>query len=156
MQMKALTSILIAFLAPTVLAQTTPETPPNAAKQAIENRKAVFRLIGANFRPIGEILKGNAKYESVDVGKSATRVAFLASFLSESFSEVSKTGDTQARPEIWSNRADFDKRETDFVAHTIALSQLVARGGGDTDAFKAAARAVVQDCKGCHDNYREK
>jgi len=144
------------FLSSTVLAQSTAGAPPNAAKQAIENRKAVFRLIGANFRPIGEILKGNATYESVDVAKSATRVAFLASFLGESFSDGSKTGDTQAKPEIWSNRADFDLRQKSFVDHSTALSQLVARGGGNNDAFKTAALAVLQDCKGCHDNYREK
>jgi len=149
-------SILATTFASAVLAQTAPAPSPNLPKQAIENRKAVFTLIGNNFKPIGEILRGNSTYESVEVGKYATRVTFLTGLLVEAFPEVSKTGDTQAKPEIWSNRADFDKRLKDFGDHASALSQVVAQGGGNSDAFKAAARAVAQDCKGCHDNYRSK
>jgi cytochrome c556 len=139
-----------------VIAQTAPEPPPNLAKQAIENRKAVFTLIGNNFRPIAEILRGKSTYESVDVSKYSTRVAFLTSLLPEAFPDVSKSGDTQAKPEVWSSRADFDKRVKDFSDHATALSQVVAQGKGNSDAFKTAARAVAQDCKGCHDNYRSK
>jgi cytochrome c556 len=140
----------------TAVAQTAPTAPPNLAKQAIDTRKAAFTLIGANFKPIGEILRGNATYESVDVGRYAARVAFLTGFLGEAFPEVSKTGDTRAKPEIWSNRADFDKRVKDFGDHAAVLSELVTHGGAKADAFKAAALAVAQDCKGCHDNYRAK
>jgi len=148
--------IFSAALASIVFAQTAPEPPPNLARQAIENRKAVFTLIGNNFRPIAEILRGNATYESVDVGKYSTRVAFLTNLLPEAFPDVSKSGDTQAKPEVWSSRPDFDKRAKDFSDHALALSRVVAQGGGNSDAFKAAARAVAQDCKGCHDNYRSK
>ena len=137
-----------------VVAQTAPEPPPNLARQAIENRKAVFTLIGNSFRPIAEILRGNATYESVDVSKYSTRVTFLTSLLPEAFPDVSKSGDTQAKPEVWSSRADFDKRVKEFSDHTGVLSRVIAQGGGNSDAFKAAARAVAQDCKGCHDNYR--
>jgi cytochrome c556 len=148
--------ILAAPFSVAAVAQTPPAAAPNLAKQAIENRKAVFTLIGNNFKPIGEILRGNSTYESVDVGKYATRVSFLTGLLVEAFPDVSKSGDTQAKPEVWSNRADFDKRVKDFGDHAVALSQTVAQGGGNSDAFKAAARAVAQDCKGCHDSYRNK
>ena len=58
--------IFAAPFASLVVAQAAPEPPPNLARQAIENRKAVFTLIGNSFRPIAEILRGNATYESVD------------------------------------------------------------------------------------------
>jgi cytochrome c556 len=128
--------------------------PPNVAKQAIDNRKAVFTLIGSNFKPIGEILRGTP-YELVDVNKFASRVAFLAGLLPEAFPDISRTGDTRATPEVWSNRADFNKRLKDFGDHAVALSRLV-QGGGELDAFRNAARTVAQDCKGCHDTYRTK
>lgn len=147
--------LLAASITSGAVAQTVP-LPANAAQQAIQNRKSVFTLIGNNFRPIGEILRGNLKYESVDVSKYASRVSFLATFVDEAFPEVSKTGDTQARPEIWSDHDTFEKRVKEFQEHTHALSQLVTSGGTDSEAFKAAAHAVVQDCKGCHDNYRSK
>jgi cytochrome c556 len=128
--------------------------PPSPVKLAIENRKAVFTLVGNNFRPIGEILRGNTNYSTVDVAKLSTRVAFLANFVPEIFPDGSGTGDTRAKSEIWSDRTAFNKRVKDFQEHTQALSKLVTSGGGDNDAFKAAAKAVAQDCKGCHDTYR--
>ncbi len=145
--------ILAATVTSGAIAQSTPANP---AKQAIDNRKAVFTLIGNNFRPVGEILRGNRKYDSAEVAKYASRVSFLATLVGEAFPEVSKTGDTQAKSEIWSDRAAFDKRVKDFQDHALVLSQLVAQGGSDSEPFKNAARAVAQDCKGCHDNYRSR
>ena len=148
---------VLTFIAPHMTAAADTAAPsPNLARQAIENRKAVFTLIGNNFKPVGEILRGTATYESVDVDKYTARVSFLAGFLSDAFPDISKIGDTQAKPEVWSNRADFDKRLNDFTQHAAALSQLTKQHGGNAEAFKAAARNVVQDCKGCHDNYRNK
>src|SRR5262245_28820169 len=89
------------LLCTAVWSQTPSAPPPNLAKQAIETRKAVFTLIGNNFRPIGEILRG-APYEQVDVNKFAVRVAFLTGLLPEAFPEVSRSGDTRATPEVWS------------------------------------------------------
>src|ERR1700726_4274150 len=77
--------ILATTFASVAPAQTAPAPPPNLAKQAIENRKAVFTLIGNNFKPIGEILRGNTTYESGEVGKYVTRVSFLTGFLVEAF-----------------------------------------------------------------------
>jgi cytochrome c556 len=131
--------------------------PPNlVAQHAIENRKAVFTLIGNNFRPVGEILRGASSYESVEVDKYAARVAFLTGLLPEAFPDVSRGGDTRALAEVWLNRADFDKRLKDFTQHAVALAQVVSQRGGNSEAFKNAARAVVEDCKGCHDSYRAK
>jgi cytochrome c556 len=153
------TSSAFILVAPLVLsagAQTPVAAPPTPAKEAIDSRKAVFTLIGGSFRPIAEILRGNAAYESVDVGKYTTRVSLLTNFLVDAFPDASKNGDTRAKPEIWSNRADFDKKLKDFHDHALALSQLAARPEGATDAFKTAARTVAQDCKRCHDDYRIK
>ncbi len=136
--------------------QTSPPAAPSPAAQAINVRKAIFTLIGSNFRPVGDVLQGRAAYESVDVPKSAGRVAFLAGLLNEAFPDNSASGDTRARPEIWSNRADFDKRVKDFQDHSAALVQIAAREKSGSDAFKAAAAAVGQDCKGCHENYKVK
>jgi cytochrome c556 len=153
----AMVSFALMTLAPLIVTAAEAAAPaPNQARQAIENRKAVFTLIGNNFRPVGEILKGTATYESVDVGKLTARVAFLTGLLPEAFPDISQTGDTQAKPEIWSSRADFDRRLSEFAQHAAALSQLAGQHSGNSDAFKAAARAVVQDCKGCHDSYRNK
>ncbi len=126
------------------------------AKQVIDVRRALFTLIGSNFRPVGDTLQGKVPYDAADLQKRVARVAFLAPQLSEVFPDFSATGETKAKPEIWSNRADFDNRLKDFQSHVVALAQVVEKDAGNADAFKAAAAAVGKDCKGCHDEYKAK
>jgi cytochrome c556 len=131
---------------------------PSAARKAIEVRQAVYTLIGNNFRPLGEVLKGNAQYDAAEAEKRIVRVAFLTGLLNEAFPDVSNIGepDTKAKADIWTNRADFDKKLNDFQVHVTELVQVNAMEKGATDVFRAALGAVAQDCKGCHDSYRTK
>jgi cytochrome c556 len=150
-------SVLVLFaIQQGAMSQSPPA--PSPAKRAIDERKAIFTLIGANFRPIGEQLQGRASLSDADARKRAERVAFLAVLSSEAFSEVSNVGDpgTRAKPEIWSRRAEFDKSVAEFVKRTQTLSQVVATQGTGSAAFKAAAGAVGESCKACHDDYRSK
>lgn len=142
--------------AQTVAPAAATGAPPPAAKQAIEYRKAVFTLIGGNFRPLGEVLQGKSPYDAAEAQKRASRLQFLAGLLDESFPEVSSTGDTRAKAEIWSNRADFDGKLKEFQQHVAVLNQVAARDKSSADEFKAAAGAVGQDCKTCHETYRTK
>jgi len=141
-------------------AQTVPPggaPGPSPARQAVDARRAAYTLIGANFRPLGAILKGAAPADAAEVNKRATRLAFLAGLLDENFPEVSNLGapDTKAKAEIWSDRADFDKKLKGFRTDVAALVQVSGAGSGSADAVKAAIAAVGQDCKACHDKYRE-
>jgi cytochrome c556 len=149
-------ALVAALLATAALAQAPPS--PSPAKRAVDERKAIFTLIGGNFRPIGEQLQGRGLLDSGEARKRAERVAFLASLASDAFPELSNVGDpgTRAKAEIWSQRADFDKVVADFVKHSQALAQATATQAPGSDAFKAAAGAVAQDCKTCHDNFRAK
>ena len=149
--------LLLVLAGPLGSATAQNGVPANlVAQHAIENRKAVFTLIGNNFRPVGDILRGASSSESVEVDKYAARVAFLTGLLPEAFPEVSSRGDTRALGEVWSNRADFDQRLKDFTQHAADLARIASQHGGNSEAFKNAARAVAQDCKGCHDSYRAK
>jgi cytochrome c556 len=129
-----------------------------AARQAIEARKAAYALIGRNFRPLGDILKGTVKYDDADVEKGIARIAFLAGLVNEEFPESSNLGepDTKAKPDIWSNRADFDKRLRELQLHIAALAEVNATDKAPSEAFKAAVTTLGQDCKGCHDTYKLK
>jgi cytochrome c556 len=144
--------------ADTAIGQTPPPPAPSPAKRAVDERKAIYTLIGSNFKPVGEVLQGHVPYDATELRKRTTRVAFLAGLAGEAFPEVSNAGlpATRAKAEIWSSRAEFDRRLADFAAHAQSLAQVVARGGSSGDEFKAAAGALAQDCKGCHENFREK
>jgi cytochrome c556 len=131
---------------------------PSPSKAAIETRKAAYTLIGNYFRQLGAVAKGTAPYDEAEATKRATRIAFLSNLPGEAFPDVSNVGepDTKAKADVWTNRADFDKRLKDFQAHAVALVQVNATEKGATDGFKAAVVALGEDCKGCHDTYKVK
>ncbi len=131
---------------------------PSPARAAIEVRKAVYVLIGSNFRPLGNVLKGTAQYDAAEAQKSAARIAFLSGLVSEAFPDVSNVGepDTKAKADIWLNRADFDKKVQEFQTDAAALVQVNTAEQGSTDGFKAAVTKLGQDCKNCHDAFKAK
>lgn len=153
-----------AFLAAAIAATANAQTPPTSgapgpspARQAVDARRAAFTLIGGNFRPLGAILKGAAPVDAAEANKRATRLAFLAGLLDENFPDISNLGqpDSKAKAEIWSNRADFDQKLKNFQGDVATLVQVSGDGKGSADAVKAAIGAVGQNCKACHDKYRE-
>lgn len=129
-----------------------------AAKQAVAVRKAAFVLIANNFKPIGEVLQGKATYNQADIVKRAERVAFLSLLLDGTFPEASNLGEptTKSKPEIWAKKADFDKQIKEFQVNAAALAEIAAKESTASDAFKSAAKAVAEGCKGCHDAYKLK
>jgi cytochrome c556 len=129
---------------------------PSPAERAIEYRKALYTVIGANYTPIGNVLQGRGEYNAADVAKRADRVAFLAAMANEAFPEISKEGNTKAKPDIWTNPDDFAQKVKAFTESTAALATLVKTDKTNSAAFKAAAGKVGESCKGCHDNYRAK
>lgn len=137
-------------------AQTAPAggpPGPSPARQAVDARRAALVLIGANFRPLGAILKG-APADAAEVEKRANRLVFLASLLDENFPDSSNLGqpDSKAKADLWANKADFEQKLKGFQTDLAALARA---DKGSPDAIKAAVAAVGQDCKGCHDKYRE-
>lgn len=132
--------------------------PAAAAKQAIAVRKAAFVLIANNFKPIGEVLQGKAPYNQAEIVKRAQRVAFLSELLDGTFPADSNLGTpaTKTKAEAFTNTADFEKLVKEFQANTKTLALVAAKESTASDAFKTAAKAVAEGCKGCHDKYKEK
>ena len=129
-----------------------------SGKEAVETRRSAYNLIGKSFKPIGGILKGEVQYDAVDVEKLVERIVFLTDFIDGTFPDDSKLGEpaTKAKPELWANKADFEKRLKEFKANALALQAVVEKDQSASQAFKDAAGKVAQDCKGCHDNYKLK
>lgn len=129
-----------------------------AGRRAIEARKAIYTLLETYFGPLGNVLKGSTQYNEADVERRLLRVAFFANLLSfnETYPDVSNLGrtETKAKPDVWANRFDFEKRLKEFQDHVASLVQVNATEKGATAAFKAAVNAVAQDCKVCHDSFR--
>lgn len=61
-------------------------------------------------------------------------------------------GATKARPEVWSDRAGFDRAAANFVAQADKLTQLA--DSNDKPGFAAQYTATTQACGGCHRSFQ--
>jgi cytochrome c556 len=59
---------------------------------------------------------------------------------------------TNAKPEVWSDRAGFEASAADYAAAADRLAELAA--GEDAAAFAAQWTTVRQSCQACHDVYK--
>ena len=139
-------------------AQTPPAAPNSAVKQNVAGRKAAFTLVAHNFKTVGDVLQGRAPYDAAAIKTRTDRVAFLSTLLGDYFAPESNVGlpDSKAKADIWGDRAEFDKLLKDFQEHSVTLARVAHAETSASDAFKSAASAVAQDCKTCHDKFREK
>jgi cytochrome c556 len=129
---------------------------PTPAEKAIEYRQSVFKIVAGNFGPLAQKAQGKAELSEADAKKYAARLASIAEFAPDAFPDISKEGKTRAKPEIWSDRAAFDKLLNDLTTNTRSLAAVAAKPGVTPDEFKAAVGAVGNACKACHDKFREK
>ena len=71
------------------------------------------------------------------------------------YPDGTQTGhNTKAKPEVWSDRAGFEKANLAFVAAAEKLED--AAKSGDKAAFASAFTATAQSCGGCHRNDKER
>ena len=116
-------------------------------QDTIDYRQHVMKTLGEQAASIGMILQQKAPAENF-----ATHVKILAvsaAMAKKAFEPKVQGGD--AKPEVWSNWADFAKKMDALAAATDELAKTAATGG------VAAAGPKVKDaltCKGCHDTYR--
>lgn len=59
---------------------------------------------------------------------------------------------TNAKPEVWSDRAGFEAKAADYAAAADRLAELAA--GEDAAAFAAQWAVVRASCQSCHDGYK--
>ena len=148
---RALGATLLLLAVTAVRAQTA--TP---AEKAIEYRQAVFKVVAGNFGPLAQSAQGKVELQPAAARQYAERLSEISQFARDAFPDISREGKTRAKPEIWSERAEFDKLLKDLTDATKSLAGVTANAAAKPEEFKAAVGAVGNACKGCHDRFREK
>lgn len=93
---------------------------------------------GAEVKPFAEGAEAMAKW-----GRAYTSL----------YPDGTQTGhETKAKPEIWSDRAGFEKADAAFVAAAEKLGE--AAKSGDKAVFAASFKDLGASCGGCHRNYK--
>jgi cytochrome c556 len=146
------TSALILLLAGCVFAGAV-QAQAAKPEQVLKYRKALYSVIGWNFGPMSAMAQGKVPYNADEFARRAERVALVAPMLSEAFPPESKgVANSELKPEMWANRADFDAKMKDMVERSAALA--AAAKTGDFEKSKAAFMQTAQTCKACHDKYK--
>ncbi len=116
-------------------------------------RQSWFAMLATNFGPIAAMVKGDMPWQEKDMAGYADQMAALMTIdVLRGFAAGSEKGTTKAKPEIWENKADFQKKMDDLQAAVNAL-QVVAAQGSDRKAIAEQVAATGKACKACHDEY---
>jgi len=121
-------------------------------EDAIKHRQSVMTLQGYYAGQILAMANGRAAFDPQLAADNAEILVTLTRLAWVGFVEGTDKGETNAKPEIWKERARFDdtaKKLQDDVAKLNTAAKT-----GKLDQIKAAVGAMGQTCKSCHDNFK--
>jgi len=119
-------------------------------------RQSWFAMLAFNFGPMTSMVKGEIPWEEKQMADFADQLTTLLNLdVMRGFTDGSDKGTTRAKPEIWQNKPDFQKKMDDLKTAVNAL-QVVAKQGTDRKAIAEQVGAVGKACKACHDDYKSK
>lgn len=151
--MKIMAIAALAALGATAIAvQAKPAPAPASpsAAQLVAARQAAMAMSATSVN----MLKGGSAN-----GMPLKSLAFPANSLAKwavampaMFANSTKGQPSRARPEVWTNKADFAAKADAMAQATKALA--AAAAAEDKDAFASALASTGAACKGCHDSYQ--
>jgi cytochrome c556 len=121
----------------------------NDAADAVQYRRHVMSSLDAQASALGQIL--SMDIPDANLASHLQVIAVTAAGALKAFEPKVPGG--EAKPDVWSNWADFSQKMNDFAQKTAAAAK-VAQGKGNNAALAGVMDALT--CKGCHDTYREK
>lgn len=126
-----------------------PSSP--TAEQIVAARQASFHLSGAAMGNMRAAIERDADPKSQ--AYAARGVARWARALPTLFPDsTAAVTPSRAKPEIWTNKADFEAKAAAYAAAADRLAEAAA--SGDKQAFADQHRATAATCKSCHDLYQ--
>jgi len=149
------------FVAALAAAAALATTLPAAAQfrkpeDAVKYRQSVMAVQNFHLGRIFGMAGGRIPFDAKVVAEDAAvldvtdKLPFVA-FVDGSGPD--KVPATNAKAEIWKERAKFDAAAAKMVEDVSKLN--VAAKSGNIDQIKAAVGAVGQSCKACHDAYQK-
>jgi cytochrome c556 len=126
------------------------------AVKVAETRQAVLKVVGWNVGSMGAMAKDLIPWDEALFARNARRVAWMTTMIPDAFrTDTSQMSlETEAKPLIWQDFARFEELAGNVRASAEALVAIAA--DGDEEATRKAFLAMADDCKACHDRFRDK
>jgi len=110
-------------------------------------------LQGHYVGPLFAMANGRMPFDAKVAADNAEILSTLTRLAWVGFVEGTDKGETNAKPEIWKEKARFDETARKLQDDVAKLN--AAAKTGNVDQIKAAVGAVGQTCKSCHDTFRK-
>jgi len=121
-----------------------------SAAEVVAARKAGMGLTAAVFGSFKGAVESGAEVKPLAF--PSRQVVKFAAAVPSLFPAGTAIAGSEARPDIWTNRSDFEAKAAAFTAAATRLN--AAAQAGDKAAFAAAWKETGGACKACHDSYR--
>ncbi|WP_281645661.1 cytochrome c [Parendozoicomonas sp. Alg238-R29] len=121
---------------------------------AVYLRKAHMALVGTYFGDMGAMIKGKKPFDAAQFQSDADRLAVVTQWSGEGFEKKHLTSDSKAKPEIWEDKAEFDKLMKELADHAGKLK--IAAASGNMKDSVPAFKAMADNCGSCHKKFKNK
>ena len=125
------------------------------ADDAIEYRQGALSVMGHHFGVVGAMASGKLPFDAKAAQANADLVVTLSRLPWAAFVDGSDKGDSNARPEVWSQPDKFKADAQKLQEAAVKLAAAAAKATRP-DELKAAFGAAAETCKSCHDDFRKK
>ena len=113
----------------------------------IHDRHELMEGIGDHAKAINDALK---KGSVEGVADHAQAISEDSKKVNALFPAGSVHEKSRAKPEIWTNWKEFERLSASLGTNSAALAEAARKGSGAPEA----AKAMFNDCKSCHDQFR--
>lgn len=150
MRMRMIGALVLGVAAAALVAQSGVLAQPAPADVVKARQDLMKSLFPTYYRGFVQVARG----ESTDIAsipqKAQQAAAEVRRFVTlfPPGTEAGKVPNARAKPEIWSQQAEFRAAADKLATETERLGE-IARGG-DLNAVKAQVANVTQACGGCH------
>jgi len=136
-----------------LVATSVSASPFEKPEDAIHYRQSAFSMIATNFGDMAEMVKGRKEWDQKQFSQRAQFISQLSLMPEEAFKfSGAETGDTKAKPEIWSDWDGFSVKLNKFQSDMAQLAAVSLEG--DERATKRAFGVAAKNCKSCHSDYK--
>jgi len=150
------TAIFAVCAAGFAAAQNAPPPAALSADQYVQARQASYDLSAAAMAEMRQAVKTGlpVKKQAYPAAALGRWARILPALFPAGTGPGSTTVTTHAKPEIWSQRAGFEKAAADYAAAADKLRDLAQ--ADDAAGFAAQLEVVDKACDTCHDTYKAK
>ena len=122
-------------------------------EDAIKYRQSALTVMGAHFGRVAGMANGRIPFDAKVAADNAAIAESMSKLPWAGFVPGSDSGNTKAKPEIWTDNAKFKEASEKMQGEMVKL--VAATKTGNLDTIKTAVGATGGACKACHDNFRK-